>query len=279
MCVSGVAPQLANCNPGNTARYLGHEECCTIWSGALGACQQHCQVGQVTRRLSSCSTLIIGKKDEDVCDTCLETAHAGSSTGSDCTQWKGLLAQCAAPCKEGHKNYASCVVEEPEETKFATPESCRRCVFARSSEVADCLPDSNGNFFVGSSAESSCCGKWDQWLEQCEDECPSPAVAKGSCDLKQVVDANLVERTSGWTAAATCEQCVSRLTDGQSCLAAPTQGCCDQWQTSWASTCRFQCGSEGLEHTQTRLCANVAQSGEGSFSGAPVAALFALFAA
>ena len=112
MCVSGVAPELANCNPGNAARYLGHAECCNVWAGALDLCTAHCPVSAKTRRLAACDKLIIGDKDVDKCDACLELQQAGSSTGSDCQAWKKLVSQCAGPCEEGHKNYASCVVVE-----------------------------------------------------------------------------------------------------------------------------------------------------------------------
>jgi len=279
MCVSGVAPQLANCNPGNTARYLGHAECCNVWADALGQCDAHCSVGAVTRKLATCSKLDTGKKDVETCDTCLERAQAGSSEGSDCAAWKSLLQQCAGPCTEDHKNYASCKkAEEPVEAKVeASPAACRRCVFARSADVADCLPDSSGNVFVASSAKGGCCDQWKSWLSSCDDECPSPEAATGTCDVNAVVDSNLVEKRSGWDVKAVCDECVSRLSEGQSCLAAPTSECCEQWDSEWAATCRFQCGSEGLSHTKERLCgAVVAGAGVGGMSAAPMLALFAL---
>jgi hypothetical protein len=283
MCVSGVAPQLANCNPGNPARYLGHSECCTVWADALTQCDAHCTVGTVTRKLATCDKLEIGNKDVDTCDTCLERAQAGSSTGSDCQAWKGLLQQCAGPCTEDHKGYAACKADEPVVSKTeASPAACRRCVFARSPDVADCLPDSSGNVFVASSATEGCCAQWDGWLSSCAEECPSPEAAQGTCDVKAVVDSNLVEIRENWAMGAVCDECVSRLADGQSCLAAPTQACCDEWDSEWASTCRFQCGSEGLAHTKDRLCAAVgagAGAGEGGMSAAPMLALFGLAAA
>lgn len=278
MCVSGVAPELANCNPGNAARYLGHSECCHVWDNALDLCTAHCPVSTKARKLATCDKLIIGEKDVDQCDACLENQQAGSSTGKDCQAWKQLLSQCAGPCEEGHKNYASCVVEVEETTAVeATPEACRRCVFSRSADVVDCLPDNQGNVFVASSAEQKCCEDWSTWLGQCEAECPAPEVS-ASCDVKAVVDANLVQVREGWTAEATCEECVSRLTEGQQCLNAPTQTCCDSWESSWAGTCRFQCGSTGLAHAHTRLCANTAAP-QGELSAAPVVALFGLLAA
>jgi hypothetical protein len=280
MCVSGVAPELANCNPGNPARYLGHAECCTVWADALSQCDAHCSVSAVTRKLATCDKLEIGNKDEETCDTCLERAQPGSSSGSDCTAWKSLIQQCAGPCKEDHKNYAACAAEEKVVAKVvASPVSCRRCIFARSPDVADCMPDSSGNVFVGASASDQCCTQWDSWLSTCDEECASPEAAKGTCDVATVVDDNMVEKRSGWSAAAMCEECVSRLSEGQQCLNAPTQTCCDEWQTTWHSTCRFQCGSEGLSHVKTRLC-NAASAGQDdSFSAAPMVALLGLVVA
>jgi hypothetical protein len=81
------------------ARYLGHAECCSVWDSALDLCTAHCPVSTKTRKLASCDKLIIGNKDVDQCDACLERQQGGSSTGSDCQAWKQLLMQCAGSAR------------------------------------------------------------------------------------------------------------------------------------------------------------------------------------
>jgi hypothetical protein len=255
MCVSGVAPELASCNPGNPARYLGHAECCGVWDSALTKCEDHCTLSTRSRKLSTCSKLEIGNKNLATCDACLEQRAPGSSTGSDCGVWKQLLPQCEGPCEQKHRNY-DCKAEESVAVtaQAATPETCRRCVMARSPEVADCLADASMD---------GCCTRWQGWLDSCAAECPAPAAAK-DCDLAAVVEQNLVEARSGWPQAAVCEECVQRQGGGP-CLASPDQACCATWTKDWASACQFQCGAEGQQHVAGLLCG---EEGGADFSAA-----------
>jgi len=159
-----------------------------------------------------------------------------------------------------------------------SPESCRRCVFSKSPDVVDCLP--NGNGVIAQSNGAGCCNKWQKWLDTCQDSCAAPDAAD-SCDLVAAVDANLISKTM------TCEQCVQRATGGQaesaSCLWEATKDCCDKFELEWADACRFSCEGNSLEKVRENMCSGGSAGSAlteqaGSGAGALAVAAFAFWA-
>jgi len=274
-CVAGVSNQLKDCDPFVEARYLGFEQCCTIWDTALDLCEEYCTAADRAEKVGACDVKITGNKDVDACDTCITTFSSPEDAGN-CDLWPTLYDQCGGPCTFDHwdcpaaeeNTKVSEGLKTVQEPIVASPDSCRRCVLAKSSDVSKCLPDATDSFGPDYLGDEICCANWEGWLQGCEKECVSPTldgdtiVARSNgngntCNVVNIVDANfVVVSASAAHAIEACEKCIFSIPEGPACLWGGGQECCDEWYSSWAGTCRFQCTSEAKVNTENRLCAS-----------------------